>query len=296
MMKYTLIGFLFFCLCGNLMTAQELPENIDAINNYKYIIVPVKYDLMNDADKYQLNSLTKFLFNKYGYEAYLENDSFPDDLKLNRCLALTADFVKVKGGFLGTRVKFNLIDCKQNIVVSSRVGKSRQKEFKKAYNLSLRDAFVTFQNFPYKYKPDPNLKLVTAKPMDASSEKSEAERQKEKAEIEKLKQEIADLKKDQKVNNTKPKPVIESTEKKEKVIKSSTTLEQSNVLYAQAIDNGFQVVDSVPKVIMILLETPFSDTFLVKGKDAIVYKKDGFWHMVTNDGTSLEVEKINIKF
>ena len=68
------------------------------------------------------------------------------------------------------------------------------------------------------------------------------------------------------------------------------------VLYAQAIQNGYQIVDSSPKVVMILLETAKEDTFIVKGETAIVYKEDGFWYISRNDGLKLETELITIKF
>ena len=47
------------------------------------------------------------------------------------------------------------------------------------------------------------------------------------------------------------------------------------MLYAQPIEGGFQIVDTEPKKVMILLNTDLPDTYIVKGKDAIVHKKDG---------------------
>ena len=51
------------------------------INNYKYIILPTSFEFSKSEDQYQLNSLLKFLFNKYGYEAYFGNDDLPQMLK-----------------------------------------------------------------------------------------------------------------------------------------------------------------------------------------------------------------------
>ena len=39
------------------------------LNDYKYIIVPNKFDFLKEKDQYQLNSLAAFLFNKYGFLA-----------------------------------------------------------------------------------------------------------------------------------------------------------------------------------------------------------------------------------
>ena len=45
-----------------------------SINNYKYVIVPSKFDFVKGKDKYQTSSLTKFLFNKYGFTAFLDDE------------------------------------------------------------------------------------------------------------------------------------------------------------------------------------------------------------------------------
>ena len=57
------------------------------LNAYKYIIVPKEYDFFKykEEDKYKLNSLTKFLFNKYGYVALFQHEDYPQDLLLNPC-------------------------------------------------------------------------------------------------------------------------------------------------------------------------------------------------------------------
>ena len=67
-------------------------------------------------------------------------------------------------------------------------------------------------------------------------------------------------------------------------------------MYAQAIDNGFQVVDSTPKVVMILLESGKSDTFIVKDKEAVVFKEDGFWYMSEYVNDELVTNRVSIKF
>jgi hypothetical protein len=69
-----------------------------------------------------------------------------------------------------------------------------------------------------------------------------------------------------------------------------------DILYAQPIENGFQVVDTQPKKVMILLDTGTPDVFIVKGKDAIVYKKNGSWVYALNSGEDLKLSSINLKF
>jgi len=295
-MKHLVLIFsLSFFFSFNVFS-QEDAINVEAINNYKYVIVPLKYEFLSDTDQYQINSLTKFLFNKYGYTAFLENDPFPDDLRSNRCLALKAEVVKDRGGFLSTKLIINLMDCNGQLIVASKVGKSREKEFKISYNLALRDAFETFQFHNYKYKPDPEIEALSSSLNKESSNLNDEETKKAQEEIERLKQEVAALKEEKEEKKAVMVSVAETSSKNKKIEQSKALTEDRKVLFAQPIENGFQVVDTIPKVVMILLETPKTNTFIVKDQNAIVYKEDGFWYISKNDGKSTSFETLNIKF
>ncbi len=128
-------------------------EAQDQLNNYKYIIIPESYDFTQGKDNYQLNSLTKFLFNREGYEAFIISDSLPQDLFNNRCLALSADAEKLKSGLFKTEIQIHLKDCYGRLIFSSKVGSSKQKDFGKAYTEGLRRAFESFEEFDYQYQP-----------------------------------------------------------------------------------------------------------------------------------------------
>ncbi|WP_323788261.1 hypothetical protein [Psychroserpens sp.] len=275
-------------------SSQGETENIEAINNYKYIVVPLRYELFKNQDEYQINSLTEFLFNKYGYTAFLESDTYPDDLNQNRCLALKTEVVKVKGGFLNTKLQINLMDCNGNLVASSKVGASREKEYKTAYNFALRDAFETFQHFTYNYKPDPKVVALSASASSNSSAPNTEQVKAAQDEIERLKQEVAALKEEQETEELEIQPVVKTSA--EKVEQPKELVKDNNTLFAQPIEHGFQVVDLTPKVIMILLATPKQNTYIVKDQNAIVFKEDGFWYLSKNDGKSTSLETLNIKF
>ncbi|MCH7524314.1 MAG: hypothetical protein IIC74_04720 [Bacteroidetes bacterium] len=267
------------------------------INDYKYVIVPNRFNFLKSIDQYQLNSLTKFLFNKYGFTSIMDNEVFPKDLVDNGCLALRTDVENLKGFFI-TKLVVVLRNCKNEIVFSSEVGETREKDFKKAYHLALRDAFKSFETVNYSYKP-------TEKALTENRTKTETNQ-----EIENLKEEIKSLK-DQESSNVKVAAKAEEknveildeveeikaiVEVDKAVVTEVKTVKTSNVLYAQVIENGFQLVDSTPKVVMILLTTPKQDTFIVKDKDAIVYKEDGFWYISQNDGKNYSTKLLNIKF
>lgn len=258
-----------------------------SLNDYKYIIVPYKYDFVNEKDKYQLNSLSQFLFNKYGFEAIMEDANFPEDLIKNRCLGLRSDVIKEKGMFV-TKLKVQLKNCDGDIIYTTQIGSTREKQFKKAYTLALRGAFEDFEHINYNYMPNEVI-LARAVVKDTSTE----EIQKLKEEITTLKEQQQQVKKAEKEDVVKKTPMKEEPEIKKAVVNKEPS---KNVLYAQKIDNGYQLVDKTPKVLMILLETSKTDVFLVKDANALVYKEDGFWYLSKNEGKKPTLEILNIKF
>lgn len=122
------------------------------LNEYKYVIVPIKYDFLSEKDQYQLNSLTEFLFEKYGFKAFLEVEKLPTDLLNNRCAALNAEVVSDSGFFsFVTKVKVVLKNCNGQVVFESEEGRSRLKKYKFAYQEALRDAFSSVEALDYSY-------------------------------------------------------------------------------------------------------------------------------------------------
>ena len=120
------------------------------INSYKYILVPKQFEFQKSPDQHQLNSLTKFLFEKAGFTVLYTDDSFPEDLASNACLGLKAK-VNNLSGMLSTKMNVELSDCYNNQVFSTKEGRSKEKEYKKAYQEALRSAFVDIENLKYVY-------------------------------------------------------------------------------------------------------------------------------------------------
>lgn len=112
-----------------------------SLSDYSYVIVPDQYEFLNLTDKYQLNSLTVFLFNKNGFHAFLESNR-PKDVK--SCEGLTAN-VENAPSFLTTKLTVTLTDCNGTEVYRSLQGKTKEKEFKKAFYEALRKAFVSIE-------------------------------------------------------------------------------------------------------------------------------------------------------
>jgi len=254
------------------------------INNYKYIIVPKDYKFLNSNDQYQLNSLTKFLFKKYGFIALMENENYPEDLTENVCLALRSDAIKTKG-FFKLMLTVVLKNCKDKIIYTSNAGESREKDFKKAYHEALRNAFKSFENVNYKYIPNKNTKNKFTKSDTVANQK-----------IKKLKDEIKALKAKKNIETTSTKNIKKEIRVKNNIKTTLLNSNKSTVLYAQKIDNGFQIVNTTPKVVMILLTTPKLDVFIVKGRSAIVYKISGVWYLSEYNGKIINSKSIKIKF
>lgn len=120
------------------------------INNYKYVLVPVKFNFSKADNQYGLNNLTKLLLQEKGFTAFVGNEELPPELVANKCNALIAELVE-KNGLLVTKLTLLLKDCQGNIIFKSKEGKSREKEFQAAYDQALRDAFTSLNDVPYKY-------------------------------------------------------------------------------------------------------------------------------------------------
>lgn len=144
----------------------------NSLDAYKYFIVPVKYNEFKEADKYQLNSMTKFLFEKYGFQTLTEGVGYPSDLMKNPCLAVTAQFVN-QSSMLTTKVSIDLKDCYNKVVYSSELGKSKIKDYKKSFQEALRNTFVSFKDLDYSYDSNgdvsANQVVVNSEPVKVAS-------------------------------------------------------------------------------------------------------------------------------
>lgn len=248
-----------------------------SINHYKYVIVPDSYDFAEGKDRYQLNSLTKFLFNKYGFTAYLSTDSLPEDLFSNRCLALYADAEKLKGSLFKTEIKVSLKDCYGQQIHETPIGSTREKSFDKAYSQAIRKSMESLEFLNYTYQPlvkqaesKANVKVTPEKPENSVNSKEE-------------------------LNQTNQPITIADNSKNDHQSKPSEILEKVTY-YAQATADGYRIIDDEPKLIMVLLRTAKENTFNVKDKNAIVYLEDGFWYFSQiSEGKTIK-KVLNLKF
>ena len=288
----------FFTLIAFILITKIFAQN--NINDYKYVIVPKKFEFLKKTDQYQLNSLTKFLLEKENFQTFFDDESFPEDLSKDRCLAINANVIN-KSGMLKTKLLVEFKDCKNNIVFTTIMGDSKEKEYKKAYHEALREAFRSFQSYNYAYesKVVENEELVQAK----SIETPRIEKTPEVSPVNDEKMiAVIPVSKTNPVPQTTPESTVKEEIVKPKEMESNVEKPEVKdynleiILYAQSIVNGFQLVDNTPKVVHTIYYSGKKDIYMVKGKDAVIYKLNDSWVIAEQIEEKLEVNSIKIKF
>ena len=123
------------------------------LDGYKYIIVPKKFDFLEEENQYRVNSQTKYLFDKNGYTTLLKGSDYPEDLKKNPCLGAEAKVIDESNSFT-TKVRVSVSNCLGQVVFTSEEGRSKEKTYPKTYSLALNSAFESVAALRYEYNPD----------------------------------------------------------------------------------------------------------------------------------------------
>ncbi len=228
------------------------------LNNYKYILIPKKFSFLKEADQYGLNTLSKALLEDKGFIVYFDDTELPDDIAANKCMALNFDMQERKTLFT-TNLTFSLKDCKGNVLYKSKEGKSREKDFRASHILALRDAFAPFNEVQYVY----------AAPAEANVQQQA---------------------------NAGSAAVPVSVPAPQTATGPSQTAGET--LYAQPTANGYQLIDTTPKVVLTLFKTSVEGYF-IGNKDVsngIVFKRNESWFFEYYKSGQLVSEKLLIKF
>ena len=133
------------------------------VNDYQYVIVPAKFIIFKETDKFRLNTNVKMLLQKYGFKSFLSTDAIPFEVANANCKMLHVNLEK-NNDFFSTKVKLILRDCKEKVVYQTSYGTSNEKDLLVAYNQALREAGKSFDKLNYKYngKNGGNAETVTA--------------------------------------------------------------------------------------------------------------------------------------
>ncbi len=274
----------------------------EQLNDYKYIIVPKKFDGFKKVNQYQTSTLVKYLFTEEGFQTVYD-DELPNELNNNRCLGLMAKLVDGSSMFT-TKAGVVLENCSGQEVFATPVGKSKEKDYKLAYGEALRNAFKTFNTISYSY----NGKADKTEPITASF-KNDVKQIEEKAQSyePKNKQPMVQQEATREVQSYKDNRPTPSNLKSS--VQSAPTPSVSDVvidaeksgmgtLYAQEIPNGFQLVDSTPKIRLKIYKTSLPDYFLAEGDSAngVVFQQNGKWFFEQYVDGKLKTEELTVKF
>ena len=140
MSKYVIVFFFVLGVIPKLFSQSNMSD-------YSFVIVPERFDFLNEDDKYQLNSIAEFLFNKHGFHAF-KSGNVPN---ARRCDGLYADVINV-AAFLKTKLVLILRDCNGFEVYRSPEGVTKLKKFKQAHQDALRRTFEYFDGMGVKQK------------------------------------------------------------------------------------------------------------------------------------------------
>ncbi|MEZ0184515.1 hypothetical protein AB9T89_19890 [Flavobacterium oncorhynchi] len=229
-----------------------------SINDYKAVIIPLKYDFIKTDNQYRLATMTKTNLVKAGFQAFYVNEEIPAGFS-DRCDLLYID-VKRDNAFLVTKLFIEFKDCYGKVIYTSETGRSKEKDYELAYKESLEDAFKSVNALHYKY-----------------SGKSAAP-----------------------VSN-KAQTVVAATPLVPAVQIAATPaadVSDPNLLYAQPMENGYQLIDKTPKVVMKLLKTSRPDSFIAikNGVQGSLNAKDNQWYFEYYQNDKLVSEKVSVKF
>ena len=229
-----------------------------SVNDYKAVIVPLKYDFLKTDNQYRLATMSKANLTKSGFQAFYANEQLPAGYN-DRCEVLYMD-VKKDNGFLVTKLFVEFKDCYGKVVYTSEVGKSKEKDYEAAYRECLDLAFVSINELHYKYSGkapvSSSTRTVAATVIPAT-------------------------------------PLVPAT-----AIAPVADVSDPNLLYAQPTENGYQLIDKTPKVVMKLLKTSRPDSFIAikDGVQGSLNAKDNQWFFEYYKNDQLVSEKVSVKF
>lgn len=225
-----------------------------SINDYKYVVLPKKFDFQNSADQYKLNSLSKQYLEQIGFTVYY-TDEIPRELANQNCNKLYYNLTDNNSMFW-TRLSLALKDCAGEVIYKSAEGESRDKDSKIAYTQAIRQVFGFLNAVNYSYSGKELKNVIVQNPMPIKP---------------KAAQEIS----------TKPSQTI-----------------VLNSLFAQPIANGYQLIDTTPKVIFKLQSTSNPDVFIAQ-RDSLVgvlLKINDMWFFEAYENGKAIRETVSVKF
>lgn len=260
------------------------------LNPYKYVVIPTHFENFRKPNQYQTSTLIKFLFTENGYPAVYDKQE-PTELKIQPCLGAYARLNDTSGMFV-TRVKLEFVDCEGKQVFETYEGSSRLKDYLEAYREAIREAFRSFSGRPYSYQPSASQPAIAAPALQAAAVPAAAAAPVGNPPAEEPETEsVAAPEVEIAVVEPRQEPVAGAV--------AAPVAPQPETWYAQPLADGYQLVDSTPKIRMKLVNTSREDTYiaLVDGQArGTVFLSDGIWVHEYFEGGTLHRQALSIKF
>jgi hypothetical protein len=247
-----------------------------SINDYKGVIIPMKYDFLKTENQYRLQTITKINLQKAGFQAFYATEAIPSEIT-DRCSLLYVD-VKKENAFLVTKLYVVFKDCYGAEVFKSAIGKSREKEFETSYSEALNEAFLSVYALQYKYNGNTNFSPktgITTQSVPAVAAPA--------------------------VSTIPPVAVVAVPVVAASVLKNEPIISENKsagLLYAQPTSYGYQLIDSEPKVVMKVYKTSNPASYMAtKGSvQGVLVSKDNHWFFEYYQNDKFISEKIDVKF
>jgi hypothetical protein len=232
-----------------------------SVNDYKAVIIPLKFEFLKTDNQYRLATISKFELGKAGFQGYYENEAFANE-NIERCSLLNFDVINQKS-FLTTKLYIVFKDCYGKIIFQSETGVSKEKDYELSYKEALSKAFISVYALNYKYTGENKVSSVTSAKGEALTKDVVA-------------------------------PVLKANS--DELVSVVNT--NAKLLYAQPTVTGFQLVDSTPSVVMIVYKTSIKECYIaVKGnRQGVLIAKGDQWFFEYYENDKLTSEKIEVKF
>lgn len=263
------------------------------LNAYKYIIVPKKFEAFKKENEHLSSTLVKHLLTEKGFLTVYA-DEMPEELNTNRCLGLEAGLLDNSAMF-STKTVIFLKDCSGKEVFRSVQGTSREKEYKAAYAEAIRASFTSFDRISYVYQAPAQVTTpITVNFKNDVKQIAAQETLESKAPAPVVYQEAT-------IENQRFKsmePVVSPIQKSTEIRGVTPDAVSESILYAQKTPNGYQLVDSTPKILYRLYGASLSDLFwaVTEDKQGMVFKKEGQWYFEYFENEQRFSQELQIKF
>ncbi|MGB5228171.1 MAG: hypothetical protein WBN55_07895 [Eudoraea sp.] len=263
------------------------------LNEYKYVIVPKYFVGFKHENQYKTSTLIKYLFQQKGFNVVYD-DNLPQDLNANRCLGLLVH-LNHKSTMFATIASLTLKDCNNKEVFVTTEGKSKSKDYTIGYKEAISYAFNSINAISYNYKPADQSEQVS---MPVVKKKEEKELKEVKIEEQKKSLGVTNVNSNQTSAEIVPENKAIASAVVTTEIAEIPNMEDPEVWYAQQIPNGYQLVDSTPKIRLKVYKTSMPNIYIginekTKG---LVYSKNSKWYFEYYELDKLQIEELAIKF